>query len=941
MAPPVVLPVEVIGPRGYVRAVAFDLADGAGVTHLYLKAHRLAYRDASADPGRGPKGSVRLNGGPWLGLDNSTATCSGHEAAFGCLNGAYSTVRLTVPITGARAGRNTLEFRFNGTDGFTSGYRVLALNLLRGGPSGARVLPAGAFAADDPAAWVAPRPSAADVAAGKRLWETAALDDSPLDGAPRLRATCASCHARDGRDLEYFAFSNWSIQERAKFHGLSQTEAEQIASYVRSLRDAEGVGRHGRPWNPPYQPGPGLDARPVEEWAAGAGLDAMLERDVDMAPYLFAGATPRVALARTVNHRELPLSLQLPDWQSWLPEVHPADALGPGNFTGNDYDRTLFGSLDAMHRDVHDAFASGGDGLASLEALVRRVHTDLGQRLQDRGKGDRPAAEKRLYEVQNRSVRHWASVKQWEVMQEYGLEDQGHELRGAGARDRQWLVDARSVFDLSPHRTATFNNYALEHQDRLTGKYFSTAWYELQVVLNDGVAYSERTLNPVDWNYQPSHIDNLYLHVPGPAHPLRLAATVATMLEARAHRTPASGPWGMRQMLPARYAPGQTQGRVLDALPPGLRGDVYDGLLAATMDLFERQATGDWQRTDPAAPHRRTNDHQIEPASYQIQPFDPSEMDLRVSQGRWADSWYVMVPLFRDAGVSEATLTRAIDWGATVWPENDWDALRAGPRAGRPPAGIAPGVYVVRARHSGRVLDVAGVSTRDGATVHQWDDAGGANQRWQFRSVDGEPGTFTLVALHSSKCLDLEAGRTDNGADVLQRTCDGRRSQRWRVEPVAGRAGSYHVVAAAGGRVLDVAGRSQNNGANVQLWGFPSESTGAAHRQWTLEAVAQLLATPQATVSETAEQAAPLAVVAFPNPTRGTAQVQLTLGSPGPVRVDVFDVLGRSVMTLVDGDLRAGTRSLQLDASALSPGVYVLRAQTESETSTHHLSVVR
>ena len=547
-----------------------------------------------------------------------------------------------------------------------------------------------------------------------------------------------------------------------------------------------------------------------------------------------------------------------------------------------------------------------------------------------------PAAEKRLYEVQNRSVRHWVSVKQWEVMQEYGLEDQGHELRGPDARDRQWLVDARSVFDLSPHRTATFNNYALEHQDRLTGKYFSTAWYELQVVLNDGVGYSRRTLHPVDWNYQPSHIDNLHLHVPGPAHPLRLAATVATMLEARAHRTPTSGPWGMKQMLPARYAPGQTQGLVFDTLPPALRGDVYDGLLAATMDLFERQAIGDWERTDPAAPHRRTSDHQIEPPSYRVQPFDPADMSREVSRGRWADAWYVMVPLFRDAGASEATLARVIDWGALAWPLNDWDALRA-----QPSAGVQPGTYVLRARHSGRALDVTGVWTHDGATVHQWDYVGGANQQWRLDAVEGEPGAFTVTALHSGKCLDLEAGRTDNGADVLQRTCDGRPGQRWRVEPVDGQPGFFYVVAVAGGRVLDVAGGAQRNGANVQLWGSPSGSADQLHRQWTLGAVAPPLATDYGTAEDPPGATEPLSVSAFPNPVRGSGEVRLTLGEAARVRVEVFDVLGRLATTLVDGDRRAGLHALPLDVSALAPGAYVLRVRAGRETETLRLLVVR
>jgi hypothetical protein len=53
------------------------------------------------------------------------------------------------------------------------------------------------------------------------------------------------------------------------FHGLSELQGRQIASYIRTAN----TPNPGRPWNPPYQPGPSLDAQPVVNWAAGAGVD--------------------------------------------------------------------------------------------------------------------------------------------------------------------------------------------------------------------------------------------------------------------------------------------------------------------------------------------------------------------------------------------------------------------------------------------------------------------------------------------------------------------------------------------------------------------------------------------------------------------------------------------------------------------------------------------
>ena len=39
--------------------------------------------------------------------------------------------------------------------------------------------------------------------------------------------------------------------------------------------------------------------------------------------------------------------------------------------------------------------------------------------------------------------------------------------------------------------------------------------------------------------------------------------------------------------------------------------------------------------------------------------------------------------------------------------------------------------YRIRAKHSGKVLDVTGGSRENGARVIQWDQTGGANQLWR------------------------------------------------------------------------------------------------------------------------------------------------------------------------------------------------------------------
>ncbi|MDP1678459.1 MAG: family 10 glycosylhydrolase [Bacteroidota bacterium] len=60
----------------------------------------------------------------------------------------------------------------------------------------------------------------------------------------------------------------------------------------------------------------------------------------------------------------------------------------------------------------------------------------------------------------------------------------------------------------------------------------------------------------------------------------------------------------------------------------------------------------------------------------------------------------------------------------------------------------------------------------------------------------------------------------------------------------------------------------------------------------------------------------------FPNPFNPSTTILISVKNYGPTSVKVFDVLGREVEALVDGDLAPGQYSLQFNASRLSSGFY-------------------
>ncbi len=137
------------------------------------------------------------------------------------------------------------------------------------------------------------------------------------------------------------------------------------------------------------------------------------------------------------------------------------------------------------------------------------------------------------------------------------------------------------------------------------------------------------------------------------------------------------------------------------------------------------------------------------------------------------------------------------------------------------------GYYVLRARHSGKYLDVSGYSTADGGNVHQWAYTGAANQQWQLQSAGN--GNYYLKSRHSGKYLDVAGSSTADGGNVHQWTFHGGANQQWQLQSAGN--GNYYLKSRHSGKYLDVAGSSTADGANVHQWTFH----GGANQQWKLE----------------------------------------------------------------------------------------------------------
>jgi hypothetical protein len=726
------LPIEVLGPAGTKKSVSFEINDTSNISHLYLRCNACGYHNLNFDKDASKiKATVRINGGPAIALKyftekgnvygNKDINIIGGEANYGGIGGGFRTVRMMVPVTGLINGENTLTFEHLDAQAPSIGFRILELNLLENADLSRKVLNNTDFVMDDPSYWNPPLSAASDIAQGDSLWnQRNKLYDIWLDNLDgqgngqgaingKMNASCADCHASDGRDLKYFNYSNLSIIERSKFHGLTQNEGEKIASYIRDL-DLPIVAQ-ARPWNPPYQPGTGLDSRPAYEWAAGAGVDAILDRDKDMAPYLLVQGTSLEAVRNvvdrydTLNFRELPVNIPMPEWNQWLPIIHPDDAFNmsaaairaddKGRDVGEPFYKKIF--TDALNNPTPSSVGAlayriknwlrldqtcSTSGLTSgepMRGLNGAVLESLSLPAPDVTKGNcntiRKTQELESYEIAKRGLTAWSSVKMWEIMHSKDLEQVSSTMTQTVCSDgrcidaseaRGWVAEGRTLFDRAPHFIGTGGGRKFFDQNPMLGILESNAWYHLNMIMNTGY----RQTMPSHFAYTYSHVELLQFES-GVDQGYRFWAT---MIKQRQLQT--NGKYGVEAGLDLRTAQpyiyyGSARQKTKTNTQASIGQPLWGRLAQAMIEDFVEDANNATESDWANASHNR-----------KVQPKNSTNFsgcsgtctfDLGAYQGR---NTYRVIPELRKIGVASSTIDDLIDWAEKTWPLGPWDNVR-------------------------------------------------------------------------------------------------------------------------------------------------------------------------------------------------------------------------------------------------------------------------
>ena len=79
----------------------------------------------------------------------------------------------------------------------------------------------------------------------------------------------------------------------------------------------------------------------------------------------------------------------------------------------------------------------------------------------------------------------------------------------------------------------------------------------------------------------------------------------------------------------------------------------------------------------------------------------------------------------------------------------------------------------------------------------------------------------------------------------------------------------------------------------------------------------------------------------YPNPFNPSTSIRFALPSSGPVRLSVYDALGREVTTLVNGMLPAGVHQVTWEAGSVASGVYLYRLEAGDVVQIRHMLLMK
>ena len=235
-------------------------------------------------------------------------------------------------------------------------------------------------------------------------------------------------------------------------------------------------------------------------------------------------------------------------------------------------------------------------------------------------------------------------------------------------------------------------------------------------------------------------------------------------------------------------------------------------------------------------------------------------------------------------------------------------------------------IYKITAKHSGKCVDVSGISYDNGANIHQWTFLNANNQKWRANDIGG--GFWKFTSIHSGKCLEVGAFSNADGGNVQQWDYVGHNYQQWQVEAVD--AGAFKVINRGSGKALDVNGVSIDNGANIHQWSYG----GGNNQKWLFSRVDGGRQANEDFMDPAAYETTSTNLV-YPNPAQGAATIDLSGFNGATKKITISDTKNN---ILLEKTVTESSYLLDLN-NITTGGLYILTVSDQYKVKVEKLII--
>nr|WP_262904577.1 PA14 domain-containing protein [Hymenobacter lucidus] len=258
------------------------------------------------------------------------------------------------------------------------------------------------------------------------------------------------------------------------------------------------------------------------------------------------------------------------------------------------------------------------------------------------------------------------------------------------------------------------------------------------------------------------------------------------------------------------------------------------------------------------------------------------------------------------------------------------------------PPPIAPGVYVLTSRTTGKPLEVVD-PYRPNTHAYQPEAVGAAAvpgtpaaarstaPQWRIESLSD--GYYRLVVPGNNRVLEVLGSSTSNGADLDLWPYYSGNNQVWRIEP-AEQEGYYKLVAKHSKKALTARDSADAAAGEIKQW----RDNGRENQMWKLQPVQAQEPTPVAMAGNRAGIGAHKMSL-YPNPSNGVVQLRYELPEEMPMGWVLYNQSGAPVRVSDYRKQPAGTHHQTLDFTGLPTGDYNLRMTVGTVTTRESLQL--